>query len=128
MNTIYYFISVFATLKVESIDNMILAYNPKCQAEKQEDKLDKLKVLWKVLESFARSKKILQIGLSDIEEANFRAIHEWANIKPNIIQINLATCCVVPPTLQTFCKENEVQLLTHSDPSGEFMKLIVQLL
>jgi len=41
-------------------------------------------------------------------------------IKPNIVQINLATCCVVPPALQEFTKENDIQLLTHSDPSREY--------
>lgn len=78
-----------------------------------------LKTLWQGLEKFVKDRRILQIGLSDIEEATFRALHEWASVKPHIIQINLATCCVVPPTLQAFCKENDVQLLTHSDPSGE---------
>lgn len=33
-----------------------------------------------------------------------------------ILQINLATCCVVPKELQMFCKERDIQLLTHSDP------------
>jgi len=46
--------------------------------------------------------------------------------KPNIVQINLATCCVVPPALETFTKENDIQLLTHSDPCGKhlFLKFI----
>ncbi|KAJ8870391.1 hypothetical protein PR048_029412 [Dryococelus australis] len=40
-------------------------------------------------------------------------------VKPSIIQINLATCCVVPPALQEFTKDHNVQLLTHSDPFGK---------
>lgn len=44
-------------------------------------------------------------------------------VKPNIVQINLATCCVVPPALQEFTKENDIQLLTHSDPSGEYLPI-----
>lgn len=41
-------------------------------------------------------------------------------VKPNIIQINLATCCVVPPALQEFTKQNDIQLLTHSDPDRKY--------
>ncbi|KAL1115101.1 hypothetical protein AAG570_007132 [Ranatra chinensis] len=37
-------------------------------------------------------------------------------VKPSIVQINLASCCVVPPQLQEFAKQHEVQLLTHNDP------------
>lgn len=106
----------FTVLNINSVQNVIIAYHSK-QNEGQNDIIEKLKNIWKTLESYARDKKIFQIGLSDIEEAAFRSIYEWADIKPSIIQINLATCCVVPPTLQAFCKDNEVQLLTHSDPN-----------
>lgn len=84
--------------------------------------MEKIKNIWYTLEEYAKNKKVLQIGLSDVEENVFRIIYEWATIKPSIIQINLATCCVVPPTLQAFCKEKEVQLLTHSDPNGKYFK------
>lgn len=109
--------NVFETLKIESIDNLVLSYNYKASETETDQKLEHLKTLWKALENFTEGRRILQIGLSDVEEATFRALYEWASVKPAIIQINLATCCVVPPSLQAFCKENEVQLLTHSDPS-----------
>lgn len=112
------FLVVFNILKVDSIDNIVIAFN-----SSEKDKLVQQKNIWTTLESFAKNRMIFQLGLSDIDEGNFRAIYDWANIKPQIIQINLATCCVVPPTLQAFCKENEVQLLTHCDPNGEFWKL-----
>lgn len=98
---------------------MIIAYNPAQQIEGQTDSLEKIQNIWKTLEKYAKENKVCQIGIADIEENAFKSIYEWAEIKPSIIQINLATCCVVPPTLQTFCKENDVQLLTHSDPTGE---------
>ncbi|KAF5308593.1 hypothetical protein FQR65_LT06141 [Abscondita terminalis] len=106
---------VFKLLSVTSVHNVIISYNNKLQGEDQV--VARLKYVWQILEKYTTDKKILQIGLADVEEAVFRAIYEWATIKPAIIQINLATCCVVPPTLQTFCKDNEVQLLTHSDPN-----------
>lgn len=42
-------------------------------------------------------------------------------VKPNIVQINLTACCVVPPALQEFTKQNDIQLLTHSDPAGKYL-------
>ena len=40
-------------------------------------------------------------------------------VKPCIVQINLAICCVVPPDLQEYAKENDILLLTHNDTRGE---------
>lgn len=114
----HFIITVFTALKVESLDNLILCYTQKSTDDAVQT-LSELKTLWTTLESFIKTRKILQIGLSDIEENTFRDLYQWAEVKPSIIQINLATCCVVPPTLQQFCKDNEVQLLTHSDPSGK---------
>lgn len=100
--------------------NVIIAYSAKQEIEGQQNAcLEKLKNIWKTLEKLVLNGKVLQIGVADVEETIFKSIYEWAKIKPSIIQINLATCCVVPPTLQSFCKENDVQLLTHSDPIGE---------
>ncbi|XP_074027384.1 glutamate-cysteine ligase modifier subunit isoform X2 [Leptinotarsa decemlineata] len=103
-------------LNVNSIDDLIISFKHK-QSEDKKDDLSQIQTVWKILESFVSEEKIKQIGIADIEENTFRALHEWAQVKPTIIQINLASCCVVPPTLQTFCKENNIKLLTHSDPS-----------
>lgn len=40
-------------------------------------------------------------------------------VKPSSNQVNLASCCVMPPDLTAFAKEFDIQLLTHSDPKGE---------
>lgn len=39
-------------------------------------------------------------------------------IKPSSNQVNLASCCVMPPDLTAFAKEFDIQLLTHNDPKG----------
>lgn len=100
---------------MSAVNNVIISYNHK---DEQSDTLARIKNIWNILEEYTKKKQIVQIGLSDVDENIFRTIYEWSNIKPSIIQINLATCCVVPPSLQAFCKDNEVQLLTHSDPTG----------
>jgi glutamate--cysteine ligase regulatory subunit len=113
-------VSGFATLKVPCVHNVVLQYKKDKLIEAGDD-ISSLKNIWSVLEEYVKNEKISQIGLADVEEATFRNVFEWATIKPSIIQINLATCCVVPPTLQSFCKDNDVQLLTHSDPSGRYL-------
>lgn len=104
----------FDVLKVPSVHNVILQYKKDKPSEAGDD-ISSLKKIWSTLEEYVQKEKICQIGLADVEENTFRNVFEWAEIKPSIIQINLATCCVVPPTLQQFCKDNDVQLLTHSD-------------
>ncbi|KAG5867025.1 hypothetical protein JTB14_037112 [Gonioctena quinquepunctata] len=106
----------FLILNVNSIDDVIISFKHK-QLEDKKDDLQQIQSVWKILERFVNDEKIKQIGIADIEENTFRSLHDWAQVKPSIIQINLATCCVVPPTLQTFCKDNDIKLLTHSDPT-----------
>lgn len=111
------FFTAFKILNVNAVHHIVVAYNDKQETDAQQ--CEKWKNIWLTLEELVLNGKATQIGVADLEESTFRSIYQWAKIKPSIIQINLATCCVVPPTLQTFCKENVVQLLTHSDPIGE---------
>lgn len=39
--------------------------------------------------------------------------------KPYANQINLGVCCSIPEELNKYVKENNIQLLTHSDPIGK---------
>ncbi|XP_046406054.1 glutamate--cysteine ligase regulatory subunit [Ischnura elegans] len=73
--------------------------------------------VWKVMEEFVNEKKVISIGVSDIETDAFIELYNWTKVKPGIVQINLAHCCVVPPPLQAFTREHSIQLLTHSDPT-----------
>lgn len=45
----------------------------------------------------------------------------WYQVKPSSNQVNLASCCVMPPDLTAFAKEFDIQLLTHNDPKGEVL-------
>ncbi|KAI5638412.1 hypothetical protein NE865_09046 [Phthorimaea operculella] len=85
-------------------------------ARKCEAMLPGIKVLWAVLEDFVKHGRVYQLGVADVGGGCLRKLHAWARIKPAIAQINLASCCVVPPSLHTFCRANDVQLLTHADP------------
>lgn len=101
------------SLNINAIESLVIAYSGK---EDSEDILASLKRLWIGVEEYVKIGKLSSIGLSDVNTNVFIDLFEWANIKPNIVQISLATCCVVPPALQAFTKENDIQLLTHNDP------------
>ncbi|XP_076280818.1 glutamate-cysteine ligase modifier subunit [Lasioglossum baleicum] len=101
---------VCSYLNTNAIDSLVIAYSGK------EDLLSSLKQLWVGVEEYVGLGKLSSVGLSDVSTNLFIDLFQWANVKPNIVQITLATCCVVPPALQTFTQENYVQLLTHNDP------------
>lgn len=105
--------TMFTALNVDCVDSLVLAYPSKAESTTL---LPELKEMWTVLEDYTQRQKLYTIGVSDIDTDIFVALHNWAKIKPSIIQINLASCCVVPPALQEFTKQNDIQLLTHSDP------------
>ncbi|KAK0178175.1 hypothetical protein PV328_002150 [Microctonus aethiopoides] len=101
------------TLQIESIETLILAYG---EAKNDDTELESLKKLWPILEENEACGKLLSVGLSNVDTDIFVKLYEWAIIKPTIVQISLATCCVVPPALQTFTQQHDIQLLTHNDP------------
>lgn len=85
-------------------------------ARKCEAILPGIKVLWAVLEDYVKEGRVQQLGVADVGGGCLRKLHAWARARPAIAQINLASCCVVPPSLHAFCRANDVQLLTHADP------------
>lgn len=124
----FIFLLVFRALKTETIDNLIVSYNdikPENEESSSSFVLNKIKSIWNILENYTKenaTNRIIHLGVADLDEEQFRDLYNWATVKPNIIQINLASCCVVPPSLQEFCNQNSIQLLTHSDPTGMLMK------
>lgn len=53
----------------------------------------------------------------------FFVLFHAMQIKPSSNQVNLASCCVMPPDLTAFAKEFDIQLLTHNDPKGVYLVL-----
>lgn len=118
--------TLLQVLKVEHVDNVVLAYHPttgdnSSNTNSKEDvqtneKSDQLKELWSSLEEFAQQKKITQLGIADLDIEQLRQLYATVKVHPTIAQINLESCCVVPPALQEYCTKHDIQLLTHSDP------------
>lgn len=72
--------------------------------------------LWEAAEELCRQGVALSVGVSDLDTAQLRHLHSWADVKPSVNQVNLDSCCVIPQEMQEFAKANNIQLLTHSDP------------
>ncbi|XP_036377691.1 glutamate--cysteine ligase regulatory subunit isoform X1 [Megalops cyprinoides] len=102
------------SLGVSQLDSVIIAPPPLPEGETLT--LEHLQPLWTELESLVQSLKIAAIGTSDLDKSLLEQLYNWAQVKPSSNQVNLASCCVMPPDLTAFAKEFDIQLLTHNDP------------
>lgn len=78
--------------------------------------LEEFLPLWNVVEDFIDRKKILSAGVCDFMLPLLSDLNDSAKHKPYANQINLGVCCSIPEELNTYVKNNNIQLLTHSDP------------
>ncbi|XP_014455194.1 glutamate--cysteine ligase regulatory subunit [Alligator mississippiensis] len=103
-----------SALGVAQLDSVIIASPP------IEDginlSLEYLQPYWQELENLVQNEKIVAIGTSDLDKTLLEQLYLWAQVKPSSNQVNLASCCVMPPDLTAFAKEFDIQLLTHNDP------------
>nr|XP_036854012.1 glutamate--cysteine ligase regulatory subunit isoform X2 [Manis javanica] len=115
-----------SVLGIAQLDSVIIASPP------IEDgvnlSLEHLRPYWEELENLVQSKKIIAIGTSDLDKTQLEQLYRWAQVKPNSNQVNLASCCVMPPDLTAFAKRFDIQLLTHNDPKGVLIVIIPQML
>ncbi|CRL03423.1 CLUMA_CG016299, isoform A [Clunio marinus] len=108
--------------------SVILAYHPTSRTDSEKfiwaDNNIKckgnFKFLWKKLRVARDAGIIGQLGIADMDLDTILDIFDDKNFDFTILQINTQTCCVVPPELQQFCKDHDIQLLTHSDPQVIF--------
>ncbi|XP_067877314.1 glutamate--cysteine ligase regulatory subunit-like isoform X1 [Heterodontus francisci] len=101
-------------LGVTQLDSVILAVAPLPGG--QHPTLEDLKPYWKELEILVQDQKIASIGVSDLDQKMLEALCQHAQVPPSSNQVNLSSCCVIPPDLTAFANENNIQLLTHNDP------------
>ncbi|XP_034035620.1 glutamate--cysteine ligase regulatory subunit [Thalassophryne amazonica] len=102
------------TLGVLQLDSVIIA--PPGLSEDNSQTLAHLQPAWEELEALVRSQRIAAIGTSDLDKDLLEQLYNWSQVKPSSNQVNLASCCVMPPDLTAFAKEFDIQLLTHNDP------------
>lgn len=105
---------------------VILAYHPTAAtstdkfvwADNNAKSKENFKALWRQLQEAQAAGKIAQLGIADMDLETILDIFD-KKYDFTILQINTQTCCVVPPELQQFCKDHDIQLLTHSDPQSK---------
>ncbi|XP_048473939.1 glutamate--cysteine ligase regulatory subunit-like isoform X3 [Rhincodon typus] len=103
-------------LGISQLDSVILAVA--ALSEGHRPTLEDLKPYWKELEDLVQEQKIASIGVSDLDQEVLEALCQHTQVRPSSLQVNLASCCVIPPDLAAFANENNIQLLTHNDPAG----------
>ncbi|KAJ1173529.1 hypothetical protein NDU88_005361 [Pleurodeles waltl] len=103
-----------SALGITQLDSVIIAPPP--IDDDVNLSLEHLQPYWEELERLVQNKKIAAIGTSDLDKALLEQLYLWAQVKPNSNQVNLASCCVMPPDLTEFAKQFDIQLLTHNDP------------
>lgn len=102
------------TLGIDIIDSLILSFPVLPVGEKLT--LEHIKSLWVVLENLVQEQKVASIGVSDLDTSLLTDLYNWSQIKPSVNHVNLESCCVMPPEMTAFARENDIQLLTHNDP------------
>lgn len=108
-------LSACLELGVTQLDSVILALPPLSGGECRS--LEELQPPWEEMEALVQEKKVSSIGVSDLDHQLLEALCLKAQVQPSSCQVNLASCCVIPPDLTTFASENNIQLLTHNDPT-----------
>ncbi|GAB1607796.1 glutamate--cysteine ligase regulatory subunit-like [Argonauta hians] len=121
---------VLSELDVEYIETVLLSWhaNPQEEDEEEEEELtlEHLKPYWEILQELHHDEVLLNAGVSDLDRALLEELYEWAKVKPCINQVNLASCCTMPPELIEYAKATDIQLLTHNDPKAMFPDLTLQ--
>lgn len=114
--------STLDELHVDNIEQLIVAFPETEAVEGESDDeevarwLSSVEPIWRQLELLVDKRLISAIGVADLQVEQLKAICEVANVKPCINHFNIEGCCVVPPELQAYAHEHDIQLLTHNDP------------
>lgn len=107
---------VMTQLGVEWIDSLTLALPP----SSTQGSIEFMKPIWSCAVMNVRVGRIKELGVSDLNTEQLKELYAWAEeIKPTTNQINLESCCVIPPEMNQFAQSNEIRLLTHNDPRGD---------
>ncbi|KAF9952364.1 hypothetical protein BGZ72_006339 [Mortierella alpina] len=114
------------------IDNFILALpnqtfdeNGQDESELQEFKEDVEQLywpVWKALSALRQEGQIKRLGVSEFSKQQLEILKSVALAKgavaPEVNQVNLQDCCVLPKGLIDYAKAEGIELLTHGDATN----------
>jgi len=140
---------VLKELHVSSIDLLIVSYpgisfdaedeDPGTAAEStgesdlrtdaRVEDVDTMLETWGCLEEQHSEGVIGRLGVSEFGTERLSRFLKKAKVRPSVDQINVRDCCVVPKPLIVYAKQEQIELLTHSDstnilPSGTLRELL----
>lgn len=96
-------------LQTEFIETIILSVPEEYRSS------DSLYSYWQVLEKLVDEKKVLTLGVSNLNVDQLDNLYNIAIIKPSLNQVNITSCCVIPPELSQYAKDHDIQLNSHHD-------------
>ncbi|KAF8361513.1 hypothetical protein PRIPAC_88436 [Pristionchus pacificus] len=109
-------------LATTSIELLIVAF-PELEivdgeSEEEENKrwIKHVLPLWTSLEELIKSGEVVSLGVSDLSLNQLQTLCDEVDTRPTVDHLRIDGCCVVPPELQEYAKNHDVQLLTHNDP------------
>jgi len=90
---------------------------------------DHMLPFWEEMERLRDAGVVTQISSCDLDREKLKTLVETVRVKPEVNQVNLASCCHMPEDLVTYAKEVGIVLHTHGDHSimlgDETMKSLI---
>lgn len=89
--------------------------NDGTDAEVPPEDIETMITTWRTLEKLHEQGLVSKLGIAEFGVTRLSKFLEHTKIKPNVNQINVRDCCVVPKPLIIYAKQQQIELLTHSD-------------
>lgn len=71
---------MFVSLEADNIDSVVIAYSTPTATQDSSVRLEEIKHLWEVLESYVQNGKLSRIGISDVDTELFIALYNSAKV------------------------------------------------
>ncbi|KAL3091321.1 hypothetical protein niasHS_007114 [Heterodera schachtii] len=114
--------AVLKQLDTDVIEQLIIAFPSPDETATKDGEVDKHWLeqvirIWKEAETELVDKGIVTtLGVADFQISELRKLWDDVRVKPRIVHVFIEGCCAVPPELQEFARNKNIQLLTHNDP------------
>lgn len=84
---------------------------------------------WPAVEELHRKGLVKNLGIAEFGTEKLARFLKRIQVRPTVNQINIKNCCNVPPPLVKLAKEQDIELLVHSDctdilPTGTLRELL----
>lgn len=130
---------VFQELKVAHIDLLVvsfpgMSFDGDCEWEA--DKINATQgndeeeaASWKAVEAYHYQGLVKSLGVAEFGSEKLARFVRRVSVRPAVDQINIKNCCNVPPPLAKLAKEQNIELLVHTDctdvlPEGTLRELL----